>query len=310
MMTDFSTHTTLLGLQHKLDDGLRAIYSSMQLDPVTERIVTADRSTFTELADGAGDPLAALVRFPLGPEVPALVIVEPALSSAVLTRMWGSARAAGAAMTHVESEIVRQHLADLITVWRGSWRREGIESLPELMLGGPLSMMLPQLVDGPWHIARTVVLDADSESPVGVLLFCFPAPLMPMLGRMLASTRWRSRLARTLTQDEEQTLAHKLHTTLGQLVLGAPVRMSTTMPLHVINGLERGDVIAFDTPVGGSISMNMLDRQVTGGLARTGENLAVCIHDVPGVPVQQHPAAADAGDEHDYQPLGTPHFES
>jgi len=48
----------------------------------------------------------------------------------------------------------------------------------------------------------------------------------------------------------------------------APVKMATTLPLHMINGLERGDVISFDAPVGGAPTGS--DGTATVGFANAG----------------------------------------
>jgi hypothetical protein len=310
-MTDFSPHSTILGLHHKVDASTLGLYGALDLDPTTETVVKVDRSVIDSLSNSGRDPQAALVHLTKGPPAPALLIAEPALCSTVLARMWKSNRNHGTPMTQVEGEIIRQHLADLCFAWHNAWSQEGVRMLPELTLAGPLTMLRPQLPEGTWYIARTVVLDVATSEAVGVLLFCYPESLVLPLSRELRRTRWRSRLADGLTPQHRNALHNKLRGELRNVVMPIPVTLSTTLPVHMLNTLERGDVMAFDAQPGNTFDMVLLDQPVTVAFVRSAGKLALRLLDVPNPnagPQDFFPQAAQQQQQQYHEPVQQPDF--
>jgi len=53
------------------------------------------------------------------------------------------------------------------------------------------------------------------------------------------------------------------------------------LPIGVINTLERGDVIAFDAPIGGALAVRVLDRDLTVRLAQSRGQLSIAVMGVP-----------------------------
>lgn len=291
-MFDHSPHATLLALHQLVDAALEPLLGPMGLRWATEGYLTVDRHDIDALAH-AGDPQAALVGFD-GEQAhgSGLLVAEPALCSALLARVWRSSRNSGAPLTQVEGEILRQFLADVVGAWRGTWSHEGVTLLPRLTMASSLPMFTPQLPDGPWHIARTVVTDDDS-AVIGVLLFCYPAHLMPDLARQHDRITWRSRITRGLTGAERVRLEEKLNGPLRHLIITAPVTYTTEIPLGFLNTLERGDVITFDAHVGSELALRVLDRTVQARLARTSSNrLALAVAGRAGE--EDHAGGADA----------------
>jgi flagellar motor switch protein FliM len=206
-----------------------------------------------------------------------VLVAEPSFSSTVLSRIWRSDRNEGAPLTHVEGEILRQFLARLVGAWAAAWVDEGIRLIPEFTMAGSLSMLQPQLDDGRWHIARTVVREQGSDQPLGVLLFCYPEALLPQLAEEARSTLWRSRIERGLTDAERMRLSQRLGSSLRDVMITAPTILRQHMTLGMLNGLERGDVIAFDEDHEGAISVEVLGREVSGRLAAHGDRLALAL---------------------------------
>jgi flagellar motor switch protein FliM len=206
-----------------------------------------------------------------------VMIAEPSLSSAVLSRIWRSDRNEGAPLTQVEGEILRQFLARVVGAWAHAWAEEGVKMLPEFTMAGALSMLQPQLADCRWHIARTVVRERGNDQPLGVLLFCYPDVLLPQLGNEARSTMWRSRIERGLTDPERMRLTQRLGGPLRDVAITAPVRIHQHMTLGMLNALERGDVVAFDEDGGGDIAFEILGREVTGRLAAHGDRVALAL---------------------------------
>lgn len=290
-MHEHTPHTTLLGLHQLVDLALEPLIGPMGLRPATENYLTVGRADLEALAT-AGDPQAALVGIGSDGSAPALLVAEPALCSTLLAGMWRSNRNQGATLTQVERQILLQFLNDAIGHWRAAWAGEGINVLPRRIISNSLSMLRDQLVDGAWHVARTVVSD-EQGSPVGVLLFCYPAELVPGLVREHERTRWRSRIARGLTEPELARLREKLATDLRHLVINAPVTYQTEIPLGFLNHLERGDVITFDAPLGHDLPVRVLDRELQAQLARCGSRFAVAV--TAAGDEEQVPAGAAAG---------------
>lgn len=279
-MTDTSPHTTLLSLHQLVDPALDPLYGPLDLEIATESVVTVTLSDIQALSAPGLDPQSALVTLSDGPAGgPALIVAEPALCSALLARMWRSSRNQGAPLTNVEGEILRQHLTDIVRQWRLSWRNEEISLLPQLALAGPLSMLLGQVPDGPWYVCRTVVLAAGE--PVGVLLFCYPALLVPALGRERDKIRWRNRVAGGLSDRDAERARRRFAGALKPLMMPAPVQLDMQLPIGVINTLERGDVIAFDAPIGGALAVRVLDRDLTVRLAQSRGQLSIAVMGVP-----------------------------
>jgi hypothetical protein len=263
-------------LLHRLvDTALAPLLEPMQLVHSTEDYVTVSRAEIDQLAVAYDDPQSVLAGF--GPRAAAsgVLVAEPTLSSAVLSRIWRSNRNEGAALTQVEGEILRQFLARLVGAWASAWQNEGIQLIPEMTMAGSLSMVQPQLADGEWHVARTVVREQGSSDVLGVLLFCYPAQLMPQLENEARSILWRSRVERGLNEREETMLAERLNGPLRALRITAPVTVRQQMTLGMLDSLERGDIVAFDTTPQGTINFQILGRAMPGMLARSGEQLAV-----------------------------------
>ena len=269
-------------LLHRLvDRALAPLLRPMQLEHATEGYVTIDRSDLDALvggaAHGAGDPQAVLAGFGARATASGLMIAEPALSSAVLSRIWRSDRNQGAPLTQVEGEILRQFLARIVGAWAESWVEEGVRLVPEFTMAGSLSMLLPQAADGRWHVARTVVREADADEALGVLLFCYPDALLPQLAEEARSTMWRARLERGLTEHERRRLTGRLSGPLRDVMITAPVVLRQDMTLGALNSLERGDIVAFDEDAEGAISVDVLGRTVAGRISAHGDQLALAL---------------------------------
>lgn len=286
-------HTTLLALHQPVDMAMRPFYEPIGLECTTESIVTVNRQDLLALAAPGSDPHAAMIAFGDVPAGSALLIAEPGLASSILAGMWRSDRNRGAQLTNVESEIVRQHLADIVNSWSRAWRSEGIELIPRLTLAGTLSALPANLPDGEWYVARTVALDANDQ-PVGVLLFCYPAHLIPTLQRERERIRWRSRISGGLDGKDAERLRTKLAGPLKHVVMPVRATMTMDLPIGIINSLERGDVIGLDAAVGGAVEMQLIDRRIIGSLMRCGSRLAIAVRDVP--------APASAGSDTDAAP--------
>lgn len=269
-MHEFTPHRALLALHRLVDEALEPLIGELGLDRVTESIVTVDRGDLAQLAVGA-DPQSAVVGL-AGAESPSLLIAEPSLCAAVLSRIWRAQRSGDAALTQVERAILQQLLSDVVQHWHGAWEREGVPCLPTLTMAATLSMVVTQVPDGPWYVARTVVLDGNEA--VGVLLFCYPATLVPALVSARKAISWRARLDRGLSDLDRELLDERVQR-LRSLVMPAAVTMKVEIPLRVINQLERGDVIALDAAVGQELQLSVLDRTVPAQLARHGGKLAI-----------------------------------
>ena len=276
-MTQLPPHQTLMLLHRLVDQALTPLLEPMALEHATEGYVTVSRSDLDALVGVHGDPQAVLTGFGARAAGSGLMIAEPALSSAVLARIWRSDRNEGAPLTQVEGEILRQFLARVVGTWGQSWANEGVRTLPEFTMAGALSMLRPQLADCRWHIARTVVREAGGSAPIGVLLFCYPDTLMKQLAGEASSTLWRSRIKRGLSEAEIQRLGSRLSGPLRDLTITAPVRIHQSMTLGMLNALERGDIVAFDERGEGDINLRLLGRQVTGHLAAHGDRLAIAM---------------------------------
>lgn len=279
-MTKLPPHKTLMLLHRMVDRALAPLLEPMALEHATEGYVTVARSDLDALVGVHGDPQAVLAGFGARAAASGVMIAEPSLSSAVLSRIWRSDRNEGAPLTQVEGEILRQFLARIVGGWAQAWADEGVRMLPEFTMAGALSLLRPQLAECRWHIARTVVREQGSGSagePIGVLLFCYPDTLMPQLAEEARGTLWRSRLDRGLREDEHQRLAERLGGPLRDVAITAPVRIHQDMTLGMLNSLERGDVIAFDEDFQGDISFSVLGREVTGRLAAHGDRVALAL---------------------------------
>ncbi len=269
-------------LLHRLvDRALAPLLRPMQLEHATEGYVTIDRADLDALcggtAHGAGDPQAVLAGFGARATASGLMIAEPALSSAVLSRIWRSDRNQGAPLTQVEGEILRQFLARIVGSWAESWVDEGVRLVPEFSMAGSLSMLLPQAPTGRWHVARTVVRERNADEPLGVLLFCYPDELLPQLAEEARATMWRARLERGLSEQERRRLGARLSGPLRDVVITAPVTLRQDMTLGAINSLERGDIVAFDEDAEGAISVDVLGRQVAGRFGAHEDHLALAL---------------------------------
>lgn len=308
-MTPLPPHKTLMLLHRMVDVALAPLLEPMALEHATEGYVTVTRADLDALVHAGGpaggDPQAVLAGF--GTRAPAngVMIAEPSLSSAVLSRIWRSDRNEGAPLTQVEGEILRQFLARVVGAWAQSWADEGVKLLPEFTMAGALSMLQPQLADCRWHIARTVVRERGSDQPLGVLLFCYPDVLLPQLANEARSTMWRSRIERGLSDPERMRLGNRLGGPLRDVVITAPVTIHQHMTLGMLNALERGDVVAFDENGAGDIAFRVLGREVTGRLAAHGDHVALALtgpgddaHELPPDPMQMgdHQPQADFGD--------------
>ncbi|MCW2923627.1 MAG: hypothetical protein JWM98_1031 [Thermoleophilia bacterium] len=285
-MTKIPPHRTLMLLHRLVDRALTPLLAPMSLEHATEGYVTVARSDLDSLVGVHGDPQAVLAGFGSRSPASGVMISEPSLSSAVLSRIWRSDRNEGAPLTQVEGEILRQFLARIVEAWSGSWAHEGVKMLPTFSMAGSLSMMLPQLAECRWHIARTVVREQGSDQPLGVLLFCYPDVLMPQLGNEARSTMWRSRIERGLGEAERQRLGERLAGPLRHVAITAPVRVRQHMTLGMLNSLERGDVVALDADPAGDITFSVLGREVTGRLAAIEDRLALALTG-PGEDVAQ-----------------------
>lgn len=295
-MYDQSPHSTLLALHQPVDSALVPFYEPIGLDCTTESISTVSHHDLMSLASGAADPIAAVVTFGETVTTPALLVVEPALCSSVLSSIWRSDRNRGARLTAVESEILRQHTADIIGAWSRSWRSEGVRSFPRLAVAATLATLPATLPTGNWLVARTVVLDSDDQ-PTGVLLFCYPEELIPVLHAERLRIRWRTRIEQGLTPSDRERLRHHISGALRNVHMPAQVSMTMKLPLRLINNLERGDVLDLGCAIGSTVPMNLLDRTIIGQLARIGGNLAISVRDVPAddhvahAPIPQHQTA-------------------
>jgi flagellar motor switch protein FliM len=282
---------------------LAPLLEPMALEHATEGYVTVARSDLDALVGVHGDPQAVLAGFGSRAAASGVMIAEPSLSSAVLSRIWRSDRNEGAPLTQVEGEILRQFLARIVESWAGAWAHEGVKLLPEFTMASALSLLRPQLADGRWHIARTVVRERGNETPIGVLLFCYPDALIPQLANEARSTMWRSRLTRGLTEAERQQLGTRLSGPLRDLSITAPVRIHQHMTLGMLNALERGDVVAFDEDHVGDVRFTVLGREVTGRLAAHGDQLALALSGPAAA--QEQPLGAQ---EHEVPPADTADF--
>ncbi len=300
-MTPIPPHKTLMLLHRMVDQALVPLLEPMALEHATEGYVTVTRADLDALVGVHGDPQAVLSGFGTRAAASGVMIAEPSLSSAVLSRIWRSDRNEGAPLTQVEGEILRQFLARVVGTWAQSWADEGVKLLPEFTMAGALSMLQPQLADCRWHIARTVVRERRSDQPLGVLLFCYPDVLLPQLANEARSTMWRSRIDRGLSDPERQRLVQRLGGPLRDVAITAPVTIHQHMTLGMLNALERGDVVALDENGVGDITFSILGREVTGRLAAHGERIALALtgpddqaqhagYDTPpdAMPVQEH----------------------
>jgi hypothetical protein len=276
-MEPIPPHKTLMLLHRLVDAALTPLLAPMALEHATEGYVTVPRSDLDALVGVHGDPQAVLAGF--GPRAAAsgIMIAEPALSSAVLSRIWRSDRNEGAPLTQVEGEILRQFLARIVGAWAGSWADEGVRLVPEFTMAGAMTLLQPQLADGRWHVARTVVREVGSDQPIGVLLFCYPDALLPQLAQEARSTMWRSRIDRGLSDPERMRLVQRLGGPLRDVTITAPVRVRQQMTLGMLNALERGDVIALDEDLEGAVTFSVLGREITGRLAAHGDRLALAL---------------------------------
>lgn len=265
-------------LLHRLvDKALTPLLKPMQLEHVTEDFVTVDASDLSNLIEAYDDPQAALTSF--GPRAMSsgALICEPALSSAILSKIWRSNRNEGAKLTEVEGEILRQFIARLVGAWASSWTQEQIKLIPELTMAGALSSIEPQLSDGTWHIVRTAITAQGSTTPLGVLLFCYPTNLMPQLTQQASSILWRSRIKKGLTEKQKLALQARLTGPLRDLRITTPIKIRQNMTLGMLNELERGDIVAFDTNSQGAIALDALGREIFARLARTENHTALVI---------------------------------
>jgi hypothetical protein len=281
-------------LHRAVDRALTPLLAPMGFDHATEAYLTIARSDLAALAGEAGDPQAVIVGLGTGPTPTstAALIAEPTLSSAVLSRIWRSDRNAGAALTQVEGEILRQFLARAVDAWHSAWRDEGIRALPTFSMAGSLALMQQQLDDERWHVARTVIREEGARDPLGVLLFCYPSGAAEMLEAEARSTMWRARIARGVTDAELSRLRSHLGGALRDLVITAPVTVRQHVTIGMLNALERGDIMEFDTDPTGAISLNVLDRELRGQLAASGNQLALEIAGSSRTP--DHSAAPEA----------------
>lgn len=300
-------------LLHRLvDRALAPLLEPMALEHATEGYVTVARSDLDALVgapgSGIGDPQSVLAGFGTRAAASGLMVAEPSLSSAILSRIWRSDRNEGAPLTQVEGEILRQFLARVVGAWAEAWAQEGVRMLPEFSMAGALSMLQPQLAAGRWHIARTVVRERGSDRPLGVLLFCYPEALMPQLAEEARSTMWRSRIASGLDEAQRARLSRRLSGPLQDVVITAPVSIRQHMTLGMLNALERGDVVAFDEDHEGAIAVEVLGRSVTARLAAHGEQLALALTgpDSPGAEQPPDPMSHGATG----QLAGAPDFTS
>jgi hypothetical protein len=279
-MTEHSPHSMLLALHQPVDNALIPFYEPMDLECTTESVFTVQWNELQELSAGDNDPIAAVVTFGDAAPAPGLVIMEPALCSAVLAGMWRSDRNRHAQPTVVESEILRQHTADIVGAWSRGWRSEGVQVHPRLAMAASLRTLPMQMPGGTWYAARTVVLNAQDE-PVGVLLFCYPEALAPILHTERDRIRWRTRIEHGLSATDRERLRSRVAGPLKHLEIPVRASLSMRVPLSLINNLDRGDVLALDAPVGAPANFSLLDRDVVGQLARVGTNLAIVVRDVP-----------------------------
>jgi hypothetical protein len=314
-MSPIPPHKTLMLLHRMVDQALAPLLEPMALEHATEGYVTVTRGDLDALVGVHGDPQAVLAGFGARAPGNGVMIAEPSLSSAVLSRIWRSDRNEGAPLTQVEGEILRQFLARVVGAWAQSWADEGVKLLPEFTMAGALSMLQPQLADCRWHIARTVVRERGVDQPLGVLLFCYPDVLLPQLANEARSTMWRSRIERGLSDPEQLRLVQRLGGPLRDVAITAPVTIHQHMTLGMLNALERGDVVAFDEDGGGDIAFTVLGREVTGRLAAHGERIALALtgpgedqqhggFDQPPDAMQMHDAPpADFGAAYGGEPL-------
>lgn len=313
-MTPIPPHKTLMLLHRMVDVALTPLLEPMALEHATEGYVTVTRADLDALVGVHGDPQAVLAGFGVRAPGSGVMIAEPSLSSAVLSRIWRSDRNEGAPLTQVEGEILRQFLARVVGAWAQAWAEEGVQTLPEFTMAGALSMLQPQLADCRWHIARTVVRERGNDQPLGVLLFCYPDVLLPQLANEARSTMWRSRIERGLSEGERMRLTQRLGGPLRNVAITAPVRIHQHMTLGMLNALERGDVVAFDEDAGGDIAFEILGREVTGRLAAHGEHVALALtgpgeeqhhsgYDQPPDPMQMQEQAPDFSGVYGSEPM-------
>lgn len=280
-------------LLHRLvDRALTPLLEPMALEHATEGYVTVDRSDLDSLVGVHGDPQSVLTGFGTRATASGIMVAEPSLSSAVLSRIWRSDRNEGAPLTQVEGEILRQFLARIVAAWSEAWADEGVKMLPEFTMASALSLLRTQIPEGRWHIARTVVREQGLEQPLGVLLFCYPDALLPQLADEARATMWRSRIGRGLAEAEQHRLRARLAGPMRNVAITAPVRIHQDMTLGMLNSLERGDVVAFDENASGEIAFSILGREVTGMLAAHGDRLALALSGpVADAPAGLQPAA-------------------
>ncbi|MCW2922569.1 MAG: hypothetical protein JWL76_2443 [Thermoleophilia bacterium] len=313
-MTPIPPHKTLMLLHRMVDVALTPLLEPMALEHATEGYVTVTRGDLDALVGVHGDPQAVLAGFGVRAPASGVMIAEPSLSSAVLSRIWRSDRNEGAPLTQVEGEILRQFLARVVGAWAHAWAEEGVKMLPEFTMAGALSMLQPQLADCRWHIARTVVRERGNDQPLGVLLFCYPDVLLPQLANEARSTMWRSRIERGLSDPERMRLTQRLGGPLRDVAITAPVKIHQNMTLGMLNALERGDVVAFDEGAGGDIAFEVLGRQVTGRLAAHGDQVALALtgpgedqqygdYETPPDEMQMHEQTPDYSNVYGSEPL-------
>lgn len=276
-MIPTTPHRSLMLLHRLVDRALAPLLAPMELEHATEDYVMVTRDDIEGLVDTHDDPQSVLAGFGPRATTSGVLVAEPALSSAILSRIWRSNRNEGAPLTQVEGEILRQFLARLVGAWATAWADEGIQLVPEFSMAGALSTIEPQLADGTWHVARTVVRASGSSTPIGVLLFCYPTLLMPQLEQQARSILWRSRVERGLNERDRTALQERLAGPLRNLVITAPVTVHQHVTLGMLDSLERGDIVAFDTDARGAISFDVLGREIAGRLARSGESLAIVL---------------------------------
>ena len=269
-MTGHTPHRTILDLHRLVDPALAPLFEPVGLTASTQSILGVDREDIVELVE-AGEAQTALVTLDGANTAPAIVIAEPALSDALLARIWQTGRNEGDELTSVERGILQQLLNDICGQWRSAWRSNGISLLPSLAMVASLSMLTDKLATGGWSIARTVV--ASGDTPLGVLLFCYPESLNGILTETRESIRWRSRIQRGLDQAERAQLQVRLGE-LRDIRIPVPVTAGTTLPLKAMNALERGDVIAFGSP-SEPLDLRLLDQPISGNLAQVGTHLAI-----------------------------------
>lgn len=294
-MDEFARHKTLLALHRIVDGSLQPLLQPLDLRVCTEAVVAVTRDDVLQLSS-PDDPQAAVIS--LADAGHAIVVLEPSLGHAVLSAIWHEPTLTGG-YTTVESGILQQFVADASTAWNEAWSQAGIECLPQLQLAGPLSTVAVHMEAGEWYAVRSVVTDAAGE-PVGVFLFCYPAAAMNALQAARESIGWKGRVARGLTDRDQQILQERLEK-VGQLRIPAPVTTRVMLPLGTLQGLERGDVIALEANEMGELDMAVFDRPIAAQLAASGDRLALAVGGATAQPAYDENDFANdttyAGDE-------------